>query len=604
MLPRLPRILATTALTAMLSGAVAAAKQPASVRDLHYGKVLFHFYQDDYFSAITHLMVAREQGQLPHHGDEAELLLGGLKLSYGLHVEAERIFRQLLDTHAALPVRDRAWYYLGKMAYQKGLPLAAEQALARMSADLSAEQHGERQLLIGLARLERGDGRGAAEALEAWKGNQRLQPYARYNLGVALVNGADAKVGMTVLDALGREAPDWALRDKTNLALGFALLQQEQPQQAIDVLRRVRAEGPFTDRARLGLGWAEIAQQRHDLALRAFAELADLPAHHGAAQEAWLALPYVHARLGDRRRAAELYRQAIERYEEERNRLELALAAIARGSLLPVLQGPPAAGLPRALPGRAYLVEVMATNVFQEALRSYRDLLVLQRNLDDWSAAMVSFEHMLAGREARYQDVLPRARQALAELDLEGLRQRQRQLQNALLQAGDESDALVLASEEERSHWQLLDRVDARLARLPAAETSAQREKARVMRGLLRWDMQQAYAARHWEAEKALRSLSEELAALEVQRLRLLQAQADSETGFRGFQARIDAEKRRIESLRPQVATALAEQAARLEQLVSAALARQQALLEQQISSARFGLARLHDEAARTEGEP
>ena len=62
MLPRLPRILATTALTAMLSGAVAAAKQPASVRDLHYGKVLFHFYQDDYFSAITHLMVAREQG--------------------------------------------------------------------------------------------------------------------------------------------------------------------------------------------------------------------------------------------------------------------------------------------------------------------------------------------------------------------------------------------------------------------------------------------------------------------------------------------------------------------------------------------------------------
>jgi hypothetical protein len=211
---------------------------------------------------------------------------------------------------------------------------------------------------------------------------------------------------------------------------------------------------------------------------------------------------------------------------------------------------------------------------------------------------------MLAGREARYQDVLPRTRQALAELDLEGLRQRRRQLQDALLQASHQSDALALASEEERGHWRLLDEVDARLARLSAAEISAQREKARVMRGLLRWDMQQAYPARRREAEKALRSLSEELTALETQRLRLLQAQVDSETGFRGFQARIDAEKQRIENLRPQVATALAEQAARLEQLVLAALSRQQALLEQQVSSARFGLARLHDEAARTEGEP
>ena len=53
---------------------------PQDVKDLHYGDVLFYFYQDDYFDSITRLLAARQLDRIPHTQGEAELLLGGLYL--------------------------------------------------------------------------------------------------------------------------------------------------------------------------------------------------------------------------------------------------------------------------------------------------------------------------------------------------------------------------------------------------------------------------------------------------------------------------------------------------------------------------------------------
>src|ERR1700761_5186232 len=58
------------------------------IRDLHYGDVLFYVYQDESFEAITRLNAYDQWGLLPDHQAEAQLLLGGLYLSLGLHNEA------------------------------------------------------------------------------------------------------------------------------------------------------------------------------------------------------------------------------------------------------------------------------------------------------------------------------------------------------------------------------------------------------------------------------------------------------------------------------------------------------------------------------------
>ncbi len=103
---------------------------PQDVKDLHYGDVLFYFYQDDYFDSITRLLAAQQLDRIPHTQGEAELLLGGLYLSLGEHVEAGRIFEALLKQNVSEAVRNRAWFYLGKVWYQRGYLQESEARLA------------------------------------------------------------------------------------------------------------------------------------------------------------------------------------------------------------------------------------------------------------------------------------------------------------------------------------------------------------------------------------------------------------------------------------------------------------------------------------------
>ena len=109
---------------------------PTAIRDLYYGEALFQFYQDEHFDALTHLLAARAAGRVGNHEAESELLLGGLYLHYGQHVRAEEIFNRLLTQDVAPSVRDRAWFYLGKVRYQRGLHEDALAAFARVSGAL------------------------------------------------------------------------------------------------------------------------------------------------------------------------------------------------------------------------------------------------------------------------------------------------------------------------------------------------------------------------------------------------------------------------------------------------------------------------------------
>ena len=85
-------------------------------------------------------------------------------------------------------------------------------------------------------------------------------PYARFNLGVALIRSGDvAQGGGTARPDRQRAAADEeqrSLRDRANVALGFAALATKQPEQARSFLERVRLAGPQSNKALLGFGWA------------------------------------------------------------------------------------------------------------------------------------------------------------------------------------------------------------------------------------------------------------------------------------------------------------------------------------------------------------
>src|SRR5262245_29475876 len=106
------------------------------IRDLHYGDVLFYYYQEQDFEAITRLNAYEHWGRLPNHQAESQLLLGGLYLSLGLHNEAGKRFESLLTPDIPQGVRNRAWFYLGKVWYARGYLDRAEHALRQVQGQL------------------------------------------------------------------------------------------------------------------------------------------------------------------------------------------------------------------------------------------------------------------------------------------------------------------------------------------------------------------------------------------------------------------------------------------------------------------------------------
>ena len=125
-----------------------------------------------------------------------------------------------------------------------------------------------------------------------------------------------------------------ALRDKANLAIGYARLQSGQPAAARAAFERVRLSGPQSSKALLGAGWADAAARQFESALLPWQELQGRNLLDAAVQESYLAVPYAFAELGAMAQAVEYYERAITAYDAERARINEAIAAIRSGRLL------------------------------------------------------------------------------------------------------------------------------------------------------------------------------------------------------------------------------------------------------------------------------
>lgn len=584
---------------------------PGTVSAPHWGDALFHVYQGRNFAAVTTLMASQQFKRLGAHDDEAEATRGGLVLAYGLHREAEAIFAGLAERGSTPALRDRAWFHLAKIRWQRGLPGAADSALAQVKSALPATLEEERTLLAARLRLALGDAAGAAALLQGLADQAEGTPFARYNLGVALLQGPDADAGRRWLDGLGAMKVETsppeerrALRDKANLALGFDALKEGRPEQARAKLERVRLQGPYANQALLGFGWAAAALKQPRDALVPWQELLQRDGSDPAVLEARLAVPWALAELKAEGAAIAGYQQAVTAFEAERRALEQTIASLQTGQLVEALlaRNPGAdlgwlwqvRDLP-ALPHPAHLTPLLATHGFQEALKDQRDLRFLQGNLDRWAGDLQVFDTMLAARRARFGAHLPAAQQQTHHLRQQALVAEQAALTQALAQA----DGPALADTREQDLLQRLSRVQATLAAAPAGEAGdALRERARRVAGALSWQLALAVPERSWAAKKGLRAVEAQLAAAAARDAALQAAQRDEPARFAAYTERIAELRRRVAGLLPQVATLRQEQQRALQALAVQALREQLPRLDEYTTQARFALAQLQDRAS------
>jgi len=597
---------------------------PQVVKNLHWGDVLFYFYQGDYLQALTRLGASQELHRIDDHAVEAELLKGGLYLSLGQHEQAGRIFKALLNDNVPLDVRNRAWFYLAKVWYQRNYLQDAANALSSIHGALPGDLEPQRHLLEAqvLMYLDRYDD--AIAALQRWQPvgdhSDIWSSYARFNIGVALVRKGRLEEATGLLDAVGRipvrsDRPDdelAALRDKANLALGFAWLKAGRAADAKQVLQRVRLQGPQSNKALLGVGWADSAEKQFTKALVPWLELRGRNMLDAAVQESYLAIPYAYAQLEANRQAVEQYTLAVSAFKEESARIDESIASIRSGRLLDAITRNDKADqagwfwqlqrLPDA-PETRYLYHLLASNEFQEGLKNYRDLRLMQRNLATWQLSVAAFEDMVANRREAFARRLPMMEKSLDSVDLDALEARRTELESRIAVIEREGDAAGLATGREREQWKKIERMEKVLASADPSDPLVQemRAKVRLLRGTLLWDFSSSYKARLWKARKELREL--DVAYKEARRRSFLIERARME-----YPARTEEFAKRIASLRPRIedldARLVAAANSQNQYLASIAVRELEAQKERLAAyslQARFALAAIYDRASTKE---
>jgi hypothetical protein len=607
----------------------AALGRPQVIGAPHYGDTLFNFYQDKTFDALVGLMVSQHFKRVAPHDAEADVLRGGMLLAFGMHRDAGDVFTRVINSSTAPAVRDRAWYFLARAKQQRGLLDEAQDALSRIEAPLQGTAFGaslstnagsledSHQLMRAQLMLAREDYAGAAAVLDKLKDSGNVGLIAQFNLGVAMIKNGDVEQGQTWLDAVGRmpaaDEEQRSVRDRANLALGFAALQAKQPREARASLQRVRLQGLEANRALLAFGWAAMELNDPQLALVPWQELAARPDVDAAVLEARLAVPYALSEIGATQLALDSYAQAADGFAQEQRALDASIAAIRAGNLVQDLVAlNPSTGLAgitqlQALPSMpqvAHLAPLLAGNDFQQAYKNLRDLQFLKSNLVQWQDNLGVFSQMLDNRRQAFAQRLPAVRQrasgnAAASGDATtGLQGRRDALADDVAQAMARDDVLAFADPREAALAQRLQRAQARVARIGnEAEIGDAADRLRLLSGALQWQLTQAWPQRRWQAVKGLRDTDQALAQTRERDTKLLAAQRDEPGRQQAMDSRIGELTQRLSTLLQALDQMSQANARQLQAIAVTELQAQQGRLVVYEGQARLASAQILDQA-------
>jgi hypothetical protein len=582
------------------------------LRDLDFGHSLYYFFQREYLPAIINLTVAQEKKTIPHHAGDSELLLAGMYLSFGMHREAGELFNRLINEQVPARIRNRAWFYLAKIRYQRQLYTEAEQAVLKIEGQLPEQIERERQLLMANILLSQQRYTDADKHLSSINDSSIWSTYARYNLAVSLIKQGNAVRGREILKELGGiKAPDkeaQAIRDQANVALGYSFIQEKQSQEAIQYLRKVRLQGHLSNKALLGLGWAYDQQEDYTRALAPWLELNKRNILDSAVQESLLATPYALAKLDKDERSLEYYKNAIEIYAKEIDRIEDTIINISSGSFISNILEKQSSNemgwfweMENAPDGAEshYLLGLLASHAFQESLKNYRDLNILRNNLQEWAHNTAVFDTILETRRLAYANRLPELQKNVERIKSNDLHARRDQYEKEIKRILLTDDLLAMASNDEKKYLQKLSQVKTRVNNLSAQRSmDTAEEKYRLLLGVIKWDIASQYGPRVWSLKKELKQLDKALQQNADLSEQLLLAEKRAPQRFEGYGARIDISRQRINELLKLTDQAQQDQQQLLESLAISRLREQQQRIDSYLTHAQFSVAQIQDKAA------
>ncbi len=625
-------------------------KPKTEVADLRYGVALYHYYQQDYIPAITELMVADARDGIQGHGDNPELIAGGLSLAFGMQNHAEQLFTHLLqDNSRPQKVRDAAWFYLGKLQYAKGDWAGAASSFSRVSgtfnADLLAEMHSlqinlqikQNDLVpLSIKKIEQ-------EKLSQW------EPYALYNLGAANARNGDLNTAKEFFNELtsisfsnfsSEETKQsrieyLTLMDKAHTAIGYTYLQDKSYSAAIEEFRKVRLDGMESNQALLGYGWAAVAQEKYAEAIRPWQVLQQRSLLFPAAQEALLALPFAYEKLNAPGDALREYEHAEALLAQEIDLVRDMRETLTAGELLTLVSSKPvSASMLQELekknePGTLtalitddgqnwlklsgtsviktrsiYLRELFAQNDFQSAVLDLRDLLKLQALLKDWQPKLTAYQDLLQQKQHwRQQKEQQVSQHALVQKQADMQNQRDT-LFTRINTIKASNDYMALADAQTRKLFANVERSVATIERMKAAGQDTAEYEARLwaVRGILLWRAAQDFAANLSALESSLSEMDAAIATSKASQERIASVIAKGQD-LAPMVARIQSQQAQVDKQLLELNSVIDVRAQKLRTKVDAQLAAHEKRLSRYLAQSHLAVARLYDTALRKQAQ-
>lgn len=593
-----------------------------------YQQVLFEYFQGNFKEALTQFSILESRypnqlASIPNPGVSPELLKGGISLAFGLDQQAADIFRRLLSNNTDAKTRTQAWMMLGKSFYQKQQFGEANEALANISIDEAQEYleiANQDELIYLRSQLyywQNAQADSPIRWLSQLSGDSVYYDYVRYNQGLAeLQQGEYQKSAETLSSFAESRANNWltgwfsplqvsdqaeasALRDRAFVTLGYAHLQNNQANKAIEAFDQVRLDSLDTQAALLGYGWAASMKEDYQLALSVWSRLQQNPQSSEYVLEAYLASAFAYEKAFAPSQALSNLQLGLERYQSEVSSLQTLREQVNNAFFVELAQIDQSE---RTV--ESQLTHLLLKKSIRIELEHLRESLVLQKQLTDWQARLATFDLMLDEREVETEarTALLKQNETLGRLAL--LKQSRDILSQKIALA--QQDVLVLMPEQEMA-WQK------RLNRASEVHSTVQQKKQTLqqkslsqryqqrldrLRGIMLWNASEASSDRIWQAEKQLAEVNQLILKTTAQQA-ILEARIARKPEF-------PEQRKRIQVLRQRLTEQLrASQSIVDSQLVALSLAfdaefeKQLTQLKDYQLQAQLALVRLNDEAFR-----
>lgn len=610
-------------LAVCLAGSVVAKETSTAKKDLFFSEGLYYAYQEQYFDAISKIdaelaqyygLDEPELNSLHFYLNHAEFSIGDFELYYRMHNRAGRAIKSVLEGDVEDVVRNDAAYRLAKIYHQKQQPINALHTIQRIKGEVPEKIKYDLELLKAQIYISNEKFPDAIQLLNNIENDSAVDGYASYNLAIAYIGNNETEKGILQLDKTGQinssDKAVLAIRDKANLVLGYKLMENKQPERAIKYFERIRLGGPFSNRALLGSGWAAVSAEKYKQAIVPWTILSKRTVTNQSVQEVMLGLPFAYGKLEIHGKAAVLYGKALDAYSQELKKLDDSIRSIREGKFLEAVVQEEyrkdknwlinLRNLPDA-PETHYLMQLLASNDFQESLKNYFDLDNLGKKINSWDGYLDSYTETINHRKNYYTPLFPPMQEKFRLLDSRmKLRLAQRKkiadrLNKMLISPRPD----YLAKVNERIALNKIYKIEKKYKK--GKNSSSAEIDARISRlkGVIKWNIETEYQERFTEADKNLRLLNEHIEELDNRYRSFVRIRQAATQSFIGYDDQIRQLKNRIRFADEKIKLLLARQGYMLELMSISELENRRKRIEELQIKARFSVAESYDRAVK-----